>query len=189
MPPVRTVHRAVRPWKYCGSRGLSCHDVRPPQMSNWQLLGDFGNADRSDCFGCGSLCALFCQNRAAEASRSLLGTLSEPISLARGASHTLSAADRPHAMHMGTGAATLPAAADKGARAGEGLQLPLHQRLPGLHPEHELRRVQCCAAQGRCHRHPGDHPRRGGRVYRALAKAGTLSCPKSSHEAMVSTST
>ncbi len=36
------------------------------------------------------------------------------------------------------GAATIPSAAGESAAAGEGLQLPLHQRLPSMHTKHEL---------------------------------------------------
>lgn len=44
----------------------------------------------------------------------------------------------PHMFRMHTGTASVSTAANKGAGAGERLQLPLHQRLPGMHSEHEL---------------------------------------------------
>jgi len=44
----------------------------------------------------------------------------------------------PYMFRMHTGTASVSTAANKGAGAGERLQLPLHQRLPGMHSEHEL---------------------------------------------------
>ena len=118
-----------------------------------------------------------CQSRAAgqpgsPSIRTLLGKSSTTDY-----SPMMDAEHEPNVMHMGAGAAAVPAAADQGAGAGAGMHLPLHQRLPGLHPEHELRRVQRRAAQGRCHRHPGDHPRSRGRVCRAVGEAGSSTIP------------